>query len=169
MRSYGRSTILPLVCRCAYSVRTGIRTARRGPFANGSLLRIKPTEIAARVISIPDRAIASDCNAPRSATRVRQWVFVNLHRFWVNARKLVSTELCEIRNTVRVHGDPVGQRVRRRHVHELYVTSFRHKPTNHVCALHREPKNSRLIEHRSVGVASLIGQTILNDRTGLRV
>lgn len=81
-------------------VRTRIRAARRRPLANGTRFRIKPAEISARVISIPDRTIARDCNAPWPASRVRQWVFVNLHRLWVDARKLVSAELCEKRNTV---------------------------------------------------------------------
>ena len=97
--------------------------------------RIKSAEKAAGIIRIPDRAVTRDGDAPRPACRVRQWIFVNLHRLWVNARKFVGAELCEKWDSVRVHGDPIGQSVFGRHMDELYVARFRYQPADHVCAL----------------------------------
>jgi hypothetical protein len=66
-------------------------------------------------------------NAPRSAASVSVRDIRNFHRLRVNARELVGAELREKRNSVRVHGYPIGQRVCRRQVYQLYVARFRHQ------------------------------------------
>src|SRR5215831_7157737 len=94
---------------------------------------------------------------------------MDFHRLWVDAREFVVAELREKRDSVRVHVNSIGQRVCGRHMYELYVARFRHQPANHVRALYREPKISRLIEHRRVRIASLLRQTILSNRACVRV
>src|SRR6516164_4972967 len=96
-------------------------------------------------------------------------MFVDFHRLWVNAREFVGAELREKRNSVRVHDNPIGQRVCGRHMYELYVARFRHQPADHVPALYREPKISGLIEDWRVRIASFMWQTILSNLACVRV
>ena len=151
------------------AVRAGAGAARRRPVACAARLRIEAPEKAACKVGVPDRTVGRDGDAPWPAGRVRQWIFADRHRLRVDARNLVGAELGEIGNSVRIHGDPIGQRVFGRHVNDLYFARPRHQPADRVRPDHSEPEVSAPVEYRRVWVVSVVGQPIFADRAGVRI
>src|SRR5690242_2642439 len=94
-----------------------------------------------------------DGDSPRPSGLVWQYVLVNLHRPWIDARDLVAAEFHEIRYARGAHDHSIGSRPRRRRRHDLDVTSLRIESANHVRALHREPERPLLVEDRRMWVA----------------
>src|SRR5262245_21390446 len=62
------------------AVRLRFWTSRRDELADGTRVRIEPSQKTARVVRIPNHIVAGDGDAPRTRTR-RQHVFGDLERF----------------------------------------------------------------------------------------
>ena len=88
-------------------VRLRLGPAGRRPLAHPAADRIESSQVTPGIIGIPEHAVAGDGNAPRSALRVGQNVFADLHRTRIKARNLVTAEFDKKRNVLGVHDHAV--------------------------------------------------------------
>src|SRR5258708_14671743 len=58
----------------------GLRPARRLPFRDLAARGIETTEIAARAVAVPDKAVTPNRDAPGAGCRIRRWRLPKLQR-----------------------------------------------------------------------------------------
>ncbi len=135
-------------------------TARRTPLLGFSRRRVESPQVSALVVGVVDHVVRRDGEPARSRTSGER-VLAELHRRGVETRKLVRTELAEVRHAFGIHRDPVRQRVRRGYVFQDDQAGLRIKPPHVVSTLHGEPQHSFLIENRSMRVVrALVRQRV---------
>jgi hypothetical protein len=108
---------------------------------------------SARVIGIPDDAVACQGEPAWACGGIWQRVFVNDHRRRIDRRNLVGTKFNKNRNAFWVHLDAVRARLRRRRFDQLDLASLWIEPSDHVGLLDREPDDPVLIKRERMRVA----------------
>src|SRR6266705_170318 len=108
-------------------------------------------EVPTRVVGVVDRAVGGDGEAAR-ARAVWQRVLADLERLRVDARKLVGSELAEVRNPASTDGNAVRDGMIGRRLSQLDVAGGRIEPPDEIRALDREPENPVRIEDRRVRI-----------------
>src|SRR5689334_1951595 len=78
-------------------VRLRLRPARRRPFGDLAGFGVEASQIAARVVRVPDDVVRADRDAPRTALGVRQRVLLDRERLGVDLDDLVRPEVAHVR------------------------------------------------------------------------
>src|SRR5204862_7331152 len=112
--------------------------------------------------------VVVDGDASWTRRLVRQGVFVNRHRGWIDARDLVGAELDEEWHAAGADDHAVRIRAWRRRRDDLHVAGLWIEAADHVRTLHGEPERSLLVEDRRIWIPRAGRQLILADRTHLR-
>src|SRR5262249_14268584 len=92
------------------AVRLRLRSTRRGPFRDLPRPRVEASEVAARVVRVPDDVVRADRDAAGAAVFVRQRVLLYCQRFRIDLDDLVGAEVAYERYAGRGEHHAVGVR-----------------------------------------------------------
>jgi len=146
------------------------RPAGRRPLFNFAGLWSKAADETAGEIAVVDQMIGIVCDASRSRVCVGQNDFLQIERLRVNAADLVRAKLAEVSGGVWPDDDSVRQRVRRRHLFQNDLSSFRIETTDKVTVLRGEEDHPIAIEDQAVRILRAgIGHGIFGDVASARI
>ncbi len=80
---------------------------------------VKAAQIAAPIVAIVEDIVVRDSNAPRTGVFIGQKIFMNGHRFGIDAGDFIGAKFDEVRNTLRGDHHAVGIRLGCGRSHDL--------------------------------------------------
>src|SRR5438876_11242976 len=83
------------VVHCVHTIGLRLGPTGRGPLARLAGCRIEPAQIAPGIVRVPEHVVTGDRDAAWTGLRVRQNIFADVHRVWIDPGDLVATELDE--------------------------------------------------------------------------